>query len=33
MITPVEAIKSEELYNNEEVANSYKTKRGEQSKN
>ena len=30
MITPVEAIKSEELYNNEEVANSYKTKRAKQ---
>lgn len=30
MITPVEAIKSEELYNNEEVADSYKTKRAKQ---
>ena len=30
MITPVEAIKSEELYNNEEVANSYKTKQAKQ---
>ena len=30
MITPVEAIKSEELYNNEEVADSYKTKQAKQ---
>ncbi len=30
MITPVKAIKSEELYNNEEVADSYKTKRAKQ---
>lgn len=30
MINPVEAIKSEELYNNEEVADSYKTKRAKQ---
>ena len=30
MITPVEAIKSEELYNNEKVADSYKTKRAKQ---
>lgn len=30
MLKPVEAIKSEELYNNEEVADSYKTKRAKQ---
>lgn len=30
MITPVEAIKSEELYNNDEVVESYKTKRAKQ---
>ena len=30
MITPVEAIKSEELYNNEEVADSYKTRQAKQ---